>query len=196
MIVLGLTGSIGMGKSTAANMLRQLGIPVHESDAEVHTLLGQGGRGVEAVRAAFPKSYNDGAIDRKKLGAIVFKDDEKRLLLESILHPLVREGQESFKRQARANGLDVVVLDIPLLYETGGEARVDKVIVVTAPFFVQKERVMARPGMDEARFHAILEKQIPDAEKCARADFVVHTGLGLAHTMQELKDVLSEVRKK
>lgn len=198
MIVLGLTGSIGMGKSTAANMLRQLGVPVHESDAEVHALLAAGGRGVDPTRAAFPKAYDKkkNAIDRRALGEIVFADDRARLKLESILHPLVREGQEAFTRQARSNGADIAVLDIPLLFETGAETRVDFVIVVTAPFFVQKERVLARPGMDEARFHAILSKQMPDSEKQARADFVVHTGLGLARTMEELKKVLHEVRSK
>lgn len=198
MIVLGLTGSIGMGKSTAANLLRQLGIPVHESDTAVHELLGSGGAAVESVRAAFPKVFDNknNEIDRKMLGNIVFHDDEARIRLEGILHPLVRESQEIFKRQARNGNADIVALDIPLLFETGAENRVDYTIVVTAPFFVQRERVLARPHMDEEKFHAILEKQMPDAEKQARADFVVHTGLGMAHTMQELKKVLREVRTK
>lgn len=201
MIVLGLTGSIGMGKSTVAAMMKVLGIPVHDSDAAVHRLLAPKSEAHEALQAAFPpRDYTEvydkrtQAINRRELGKIVFADERLRLELESILHPLVRKSQDAFLRECRIKGSDIAVLEIPLLYETGAERRVDGVIVVSAPAFLQKARVMARPGMDEAKFDAILARQIPDAEKRTRADYVIHTGLGRAQSMRELQEILRMVR--
>ncbi|MCC7305044.1 MAG: dephospho-CoA kinase [Alphaproteobacteria bacterium] len=204
MIVIGLTGSIGMGKSMAATMLESLRIPVHEADEAVHELLKPGAKGALAVGKAFPyftypqiygRKTKSGAraINRKKLGEIVFADKRKREKLEKILHPLVRESQNEFIR--RHKNAKVIVLDIPLLFETGGEKTVDAVIVVSAPYNVQRQRVLARPGMSEKKFQAILERQLPDSEKRARADYIVHTGLGRAHMMQELKAVIRDLKK-
>ena len=205
MIVIGLTGSIGMGKSAAAAMLRQLGIAAHEADDEVHKLLSPGGAGALALTAEFPyfryphiygrKDKNGHRpIDRKKLGKIIFNNDKARLRLEAILHPLVRESQADFIRKQGAMGRDIVVLDIPLLFETGGESRVDYIITVSAPYFIQRMRVLSRSGMDEKKFHAILERQTPDAEKRARADFIVHTGLSRGYTMKQLKAIIRDIR--
>ena len=207
MVVIGLTGSIGMGKSTAAAMLAKLGVAVHEADAEVHALLSPGGAGALAVAAAFPyfsyaqiyaRANKDGirAIDRRNLGRLVFKDEKARETLEGILHPLVREAQTGFIRKQAALGKGIVALDIPLLFETGGESRVDYTIAVTAPAFIQRMRVLARENMDEEKFHAILARQMPDGEKRARADFVVHTGLGRAYTMRQLKAILRTIKEK
>lgn len=192
MIVLGLTGSIGMGKSTAAGMLCDLGVPVHDSDAAVHLALGPGGAGVQAVAADFPDAHNkkDNTIDRKALGAIVFQKPELKKKLEDILHPLVREEQQKFLLENRGHNVRIVALDIPLLYETGAEKRVDKVIVVTCPYFIQRRRVLSRPGMTEEKFQSILASQTPDAEKKRRADFIVQTGLGRAHTYGRLKKII------
>lgn len=192
MKIVGLTGSIGMGKSTAAAMFMRLGVPVHDADATVHALLETGGDAVSAISTAFPDVFDSerNAIDRKKLGAIVFRDVKKKAILEGFLHPLVRKSQDDFIRTHRALGAKNVVLDIPLLYETGADARVDKVVVVTAPAQIQEQRVMARPGMTRDRFDAILLSQTSNAEKCRRADFVVQTGLGYAHTMRELKKII------
>lgn len=192
MIVLGLTGSIGMGKSTAAAMFTRLGVPVHDSDASVHELLGPNGGAVAAVEAAFPGvlDQTNNAIDRKKLGAIIFPDPAKKAILEGILHPMVRQSQADFLHKNRVLGVKIAVLDIPLLYETGAESRVDKVIVVTAPPHVQRQRVLARPNMTVDKFNAILAGQMPDADKCKRADYVVQTGLGRVHTMRALKTIV------
>ena len=202
MIVLGLTGSIGMGKSTAAAMLRNLRVPVHDSDACVHDLLSVDNPAHFHVAAAFPyyeypQIYDrkTKGINRKALGAVVFADDAKRARLEAVLHPMVRQSQMDFIRACTAKGVDIVCLDIPLLFETGAEHRVDYTIVVSAPAFLQAQRVLARPGMDEARFAAILARQMPDAEKRRRADYVVNTGLGRARTMKELKQVLRNLRE-
>ena len=193
MIVLGLTGSVGMGKSTAAAMLRCLGVPVHDSDAEVHRLLGPGGRAVAAVAEAFPSARKDNRIDRPTLGRLVFGDAAALKRLESILHPQVRTSQARFLAAAHRRRVPVVVLDIPLLFETSGERRVDGVIVVSAPTWLQRARVLRRPGMSEARLAAILAQQMPDAEKRRRARWVVPTGLGKALTMRRLKEILEEV---
>lgn len=177
MIILGLTGSIGMGKSTAASVLRQLGVPVHDADASVHRLMNHGGAAVGFVEAAFPGTALHGAIDRKELGRRVFADPAELKRLETILHPMVRDQEQIFLQTSRMRRHPVVVLDIPLLYETGGERRCDAVIVVTAPQFLQDQRVLKRPGMSRARLKEIVSKQMPDAEKRQRADFVVPTGL-------------------
>lgn len=196
MIVLGLTGSLGMGKSTASAMFRRLGIPVHDSDAAVHRLLGPRGAAVAAVAAEFPGvARPDGGIDRALLGARVFGDRAALRRLERILHPLVRRSQQRFLAAARARRRDLVVLDVPLLYETGGERRCDAVVVVSAPAFLQHLRVMARPGMSEQRLRAVLEKQLPDAEKRRRADYVVPSGLGRAVTFRRLKRLVGELRR-
>jgi dephospho-CoA kinase len=197
MIVLGLTGSVGMGKSTAAAMFRRLGVPVHDSDATVHRLLAPGGAAVPRVVAVFPGvSDRQGGIDRGELGARVFGDAPALKRLERILHPLVRQSQERFLKQARARRVPVVVLDIPLLFETGGETRCDAVVVVSAPRWVQRARVMARPNMTEARFRTILKKQMPDHQKRRRAQYVVPTGLGRAVTYRALVRIVRSLRGK
>jgi dephospho-CoA kinase len=161
MKVLGLTGSIGMGKTTAANMLRRLGVPVHDSDAAVHRLLGRGGAAVPLIAREFPGSVREGAVDRAALGAIVFRDTTALRRLEAILHPLVQRSQRRFLASCASRRIPVAVLDIPLLYETGGERRVDAVIVVTAPPATQRARVLARPGMTREKLEGILTRQMP-----------------------------------
>ncbi len=195
MRILGLTGSIGMGKSTAAAMLRALGLPVHDADAAVHALLAKGGKAVAAVEAAFPGVVKDGAVDRKALGARVFGKPTELKKLEAILHPLVRRAEGSFLQHCRQARHDVVVLDIPLLFETGGEKRCDGVVVVTAPQFLQSQRVMKRPGMTEVRFRQILGSQMPDREKRRRADWVVDTGLGRRPTLAALARIVRELKR-
>ncbi|MCB1538320.1 MAG: dephospho-CoA kinase [Rhodospirillales bacterium] len=190
MIVAGLTGSIGMGKSVLASQLRRLGVPVHASDEAVHRLLARGGAAVPAIRALWPKTVENGAVDRKKLGVVVFSDPAARQRLESILHPLVRRESERFLREQRRKGMKIAVLDIPLLYETGQAGRFDHVICVTAPHFVQKRRVLSRKNMTEDRFNTILKLQIPDAIKRARADSVINTAHGYRGSLGTLKKVL------
>lgn len=179
MIVLGLTGSIGMGKSTTAAMFREAGVPVHDSDEAVHRLYA--GAAAPLVEAAFPGTLVDGVVDRNRLAARVLGDREAIRRLEAIVHPLVRADADAFLDLHRGAGARLVVLDIPLLFETNGRGRVDKVVVVSAPAETQRERVLARPGMTAEKFEAILSKQVPDAEKRAMADFVIDTGQGLDH---------------
>ncbi|WP_336488663.1 dephospho-CoA kinase [Methylobacterium nigriterrae] len=188
--VLGLTGSIGMGKSATARMFAQAGVPVHDADAAVHALYGPGGAAAEAIGRAFPGTLSpDGAVDRAALRAAVLGAPERLARLEAIVHPLVQaESRDFLARHARE---PLVLLDIPLLYETGGEGRCDAVLVVTAPPEVQRARVLARPGLDETAFAAILAKQMPDAEKRARADFVIDTGLGFAHAQGEVARIIA-----
>jgi dephospho-CoA kinase len=197
MIVVGLTGSIGMGKSTAAKMLQAMGVPLHDSDKIVHELIAPQGRAIPALAKIFPEAYDAGAnaVDRAVIGQIVFQNEEKRKALEAVLHPMVRESQQKFLEREKARGARVAVLDIPLLYETGAEKRVDKVIVVTAPAFIQRRRVMKRPGMTESKFQGILQSQMPDHEKRARADFIVQTGLGEAHTQRTLKKIIESLSR-
>ena len=171
-------------------MLRALGLPVHDADAAVHRLLGKGGWAVKLVEAAFPGVARDGAVDRKALGALVFGKPQELMKLEAILHPLVRAAELAFLRRCRHARHDVVVLDIPLLFETGGEKRCDAVVVVTAPQFLQSQRVMKRPGMTEARFRQILASQMPDREKRRRADWVIDTGLGRRPTLAALARIV------
>ncbi|MEP4378080.1 MAG: dephospho-CoA kinase [Alphaproteobacteria bacterium] len=198
MIVLGLTGSIGMGKSTAADMLRVMGVPVHDADATVHALFARDRDMRAAIAARFPYAVADpageGGVDRQALGAAVFGNAAARRDLEAIIHPRVRAATEGFLRLHRRQRRPLVVLDIPLLYETGGEDRVDGVIVVSAPAWLQRRRVMVRPGMDGERFAGILASQMPDREKRARADFVVETGLGKAYTFRRLKRIVMAIR--
>jgi dephospho-CoA kinase len=196
MLVLGLTGSIGMGKTAAAKMLRRMGLPLHDADRAVHRLLAKGGAAVTAVEAAFPGVAVDGAVDRERLAVRVFEDPAALERLEGILHPAVRRTTRAFLgRHARA-GRPLVVLDIPLLFETGGEALCDAVVVVTAPAFVQRARVMGRRGMTPARFQAILAKQMPDSEKRRRADFVVKTGLSKAAALRQLRAIIKLLRRR
>lgn len=188
MIVLGLTGSIGMGKSTTAAMFREFGVPVHDSDEAVHRLYA--GAAAPLVEAAFPGTVVDGRVDRQRLGAYVIGNAEALARLEAIIHPLVRADADAFLAEQRRKGTPVAMLDIPLLFETNGRGRVDKVVVVTAPAPVQRERVLARPGMTEAKFEAILRKQVPDAEKRLRADFIIDTSHGLDAARQAVAAIV------
>jgi dephospho-CoA kinase len=187
-IVIGLTGSIGMGKSATAALFREAGVPVHDADAAVHALYA--GEAVPLVESAFPGTVRDGAVDRAALGAMVMNDTAAMKTLEAIVHPLVRAAEERFLARARAGGHRMVVLDIPLLFETGGEGRCDAVVVVSAPAPVQKARVMARPGMTGERFAAILAKQMPDSQKRARAHVVIDTGRGFEAARRQVDDVI------
>jgi dephospho-CoA kinase len=197
LIVLGLTGSIGMGKSTAAAMLRRLGVPLFDADLVVHRLLAPSGAAVSAVSAAFPGVETEaGGIDRVLLGQRVFADPAALRRLEAILHPMVAAAEIRFLARSRARRVRLVVLDIPLLFETGAERRCDYVLVVSAPALVQRQRVMRRPGMTEIRLAAILRKQVPDHRKRQRADFVVPTGAGRGVTLRRLKAIVRLLRKR
>ncbi|CTQ46458.1 dephospho-CoA kinase [Roseibium aggregatum] len=188
MIRIGLTGSIGMGKSTTAKMFAAEGVPVHDADATVHALYS--GRAAPLIEAAFPGTVSDGKVDRTLLSPHVLGKPEAMKKLEAIVHPLVREEEQLFLQRARADHRRIVMLDIPLLFETGGEARVDVVVVVTADAQVQRDRVLARPGMSEDRFEAILAKQMPDAEKRRRAHFLVDTGRGMEAAKRQVRTIL------
>jgi dephospho-CoA kinase len=178
MLVLGLTGSIAMGKSTAAEMLRRRGIAVYDSDARVHRMLARGGRAVPAIAKRFPSVVRDGAVDRGALGGIVFGDPAALKALEAIVHPLVRQDQATFLRTHRRRRARVVVLDVPLLFEAGTYRLCDAALVVSAPAWLQRQRVLRRPGMTREKLAGILAKQMPDAQKRRRADAVIPTGLG------------------
>jgi dephospho-CoA kinase len=193
MIVLGLTGSIGMGKSTTAAMFAEAGAVVWNADDTVHRLYGPGGAAVGPVGAAFPGVVVDGAIDRTRLARALGDDSEAFRKLERIVHPLVLNERAADLAAARTRGARLAVLDIPLLFETGGDAAVDAVVVVTAPAPVQAARVLARPGMTRARFEAILKRQLPDAEKRRRADFVIDTAEGLEATRRRVEEIVGMV---
>jgi dephospho-CoA kinase len=193
MIVVGLTGSIGMGKSNAAHVLQRLGVPVHDADGAVHALMGPGGRAVRKVAEIFPQALAGNRIDRKVLGDMVFGDTPALRRLEAIIHPLVRQSSRAFLAAARRRRARIAVLDIPLLYESGSERSVDAVIVVSAPRQIQRQRVMARPGMTEEKFRAIVARQVPDAEKRRRADYVVLTGGHRGETFRQLKRIVGEL---
>jgi dephospho-CoA kinase len=196
MYVLGLTGSIGMGKSETARMFRRLGVPVYDADAEVHDLLGPGGAAVAAVEAAFPGVVANGAVDRQALGARVFGKPDELRRLEAILHPRVGQRQRRFLARHAARGTPLVALDIPLLFEGNGEARCDATVCVSAPPGLQQWRVMRRPGMTRQRFRDILARQVPDKLKRARADYVVPTGLGRAETFRQIRRITAECSRK
>lgn len=191
MFILGLTGSIGMGKSTTARLFAEEGVPVHDADAAVHRLYE--GEAVALIEREFPGTTSDGKVDRAKLGARVVGDPQALKRLEAIVHPLVRKSEAGFLDDARRRGAAVVVLDIPLLFETGGDARVDAVVVVAAPAEVQRARVLARPGMTAEKFEALLAKQMPDAEKRRHADFIVDSGHGLEPARAQVRDILARV---
>ncbi|MBX2832342.1 MAG: dephospho-CoA kinase [Rhodospirillales bacterium] len=193
MVILGLTGSIGMGKSTAAKMFKYLGVPVHDADASSHLLMAPDGLAFDAIAKAFPDVIINGRIDRQALGKQVFSNRVLLKKLEAILHPLIRAQEIRFLRNQRMLGRKLVVLDIPLLYETGGEKRCDNVAVVSAPAFIQRQRVLAREGMTDDKFYAILSKQMPDIEKRRRADFVIPTGLGRSVTFQYIQGIVDQL---
>lgn len=195
MRIIGLTGSIGMGKSTTAAMFRDLGIPVYDADAAVHDLYDQGGAAVEPVGEAFPGVVKDGRVDREELRKRVLGQPEELKRLNAIVHPLVGRDRIGFFKNAEESGADMVVLDVPLLYETGGDANVEAVVVVSAPPEMQRERVLARPGMTPERLDAILAQQMADAEKRARAHYVVDTGSGLDAARQQVAAIVADLRK-
>jgi len=194
MILIGLTGSIGMGKSTTAAMFREAGIPVYDADAAVHDLYDTGGAAVGPVGEAFPGVVKDGKVDREALRTAVLGKPEELQRLNAIVHPLVGRDRVGFFAKAEAEGADMVVLDIPLLFETGGHANVDAVVVASAPAEMQRERVLARPGMTPERLDAILAQQMPDADKCARAHFVVDTSRGLEPARAQVAEIIATMR--
>ena len=195
MIVLGITGSIGMGKSVAAAQLMSLGVPVHDADRAVHELLEQGGAAVARIGREFPGTVRNGTVDRAKLGARVFGDEMALARLEGILHPLVQNRHASFIARARRRRLPIVALDIPLLFETGGEGQCDAVAVVTCPAFLQEQRVLRRPGMNRARLASIRSRQMPDVEKRRWADYVIQTGNGRRASLRRLAAIVHRLRK-
>jgi dephospho-CoA kinase len=193
MFILGLTGSVGMGKSATALLFAEEGAPVHDADAAVHRLYE--GEAVAAIEAAFPGTTSAGRVDRGKLAARVLGHPSALARLEAIVHPMVRAAEEELIALAKARGDKVVVLDIPLLFETGGDERVDAVVVVTAPAETQRARVLGRPGMTMEKLEAILAKQIPDAEKRRRADFVVDTSKGFEAAREQVRAILRAIDK-
>ncbi len=194
MRIIGLTGGIGMGKSTVAAAFRRAGIPVFDADAAVHALQRRGGRAVRAIGEAFPGAVRDGAVDRAALRAIAVPDPAAMRTLERILHPMVRAVEQAFLARARRAGRRVVVLDVPLLLETGGERRVDLVAVASAPRSVQRARVRARRQMTDAQIDTIIARQMPDAEKRRRADVIIPTGLSRYHALRRLKRLMQEMQ--
>ncbi|MAW98667.1 MAG: dephospho-CoA kinase [Sphingomonas sp.] len=189
MIRLGLTGSIGMGKSTVATMFAEAGMPVFDADAEVHAMQGPDGEALPAIEREFPGTTGPAGVDRAALGAAVFDDDAAMKRLEAIIHPMVAKRRAAFL--ARHADAPLVVFDVPLLFETGGQSYLDKVAVVSAPHAVQRTRVLARRGMTEAKFAAILARQMPDAEKRARADYLISTGTSHAETRAEVDALIA-----
>ena len=194
MITVALTGSIGMGKSTVLAMFGELGAAVWNADEAVHRLYRKGGAAIPALTEKFPEAIVGGAVDREKLSALVLDKPEQLKRLEAIVHPLVAADRDAFLATARNKGAEIAVLDIPLLFETGGETAFDAVVVVSAPASVQRRRVLSRPGMNAAKLDAILARQTPDAEKRGRADFVIDTGQSLAATRAEVEAVFARLR--
>ena len=193
MLILGLTGSIGMGKSTTAKLFAEAGVPVYDADATVHKLYE--GEAAPSIEAAFPGTTSDGKVDRAKLSARVVHDPAAMRRLEQIVHPMLGASRQKFFVDAEAAGAPVVVVDVPLLFETGGETRVDAVVVVTTSAELQRERVLARGTMDDDKLNSILGRQMPDAEKRKRADFVVDTSHGLDPVRAQIRDILAAVVK-
>ena len=193
MIVLGLTGSIGMGKSTTATLFAEAGVPVYDADAAVHRLYD--GEAVAAIEAAFPGTTANGKVDRNRLSACVVHDSAAMRRLEEIVHPMLGASRQKFFQEAEQSGAPVAVIDVPLLFETGGEKRVDAVVVVTTTAELQRERILARPNMSEEKLEAILARQMPDAEKRKRAHFVVDTSHGLDPVRARIRDILTEAAK-
>ena len=193
MLVIGLTGSIGMGKSTTLQMFAEAGVPVYDADAAVHAVYSSSA--VPLVEAAFPGTTADGKVDRQKLSQRVLGNPEALKKLEQIVHPLLGAHRQKFLEDAEKAGAPIVLMDVPLLFETGGEKRMDAVIVVSAPAELQRQRVLARESMTQDKLDAILARQMPDAEKRKRADFVVDTSRGLEPVRAEVKDILAKVAK-
>jgi dephospho-CoA kinase len=193
MLLLGLTGSIGMGKSTTAKLFEEAGVPVYDADATVHKIYE--GEAAPAVEAAFPGSTANGKVDRQKLSAMVVNNAEAMKRLETIVHPMLRSHQQKFLSDAEKAGAPIAVLDVPLLFETGGEKRVDAIVVVTTAPEIQRERILARDNMTPDKLDAILARQLPDAEKRKRADFVVDTSHGLDPVRIRIREILDQVVK-
>ncbi len=191
MFILGLTGSIGMGKSTTATLFAEEGVPVHDADAAVHELYE--GLAAPLIEAAFPGTTINSKVDRQKLGAVVVGNPAALKRLEAIVHPLVAQARDDFLQKARLGGAKVVLLDIPLLFEVGADQLVDAVVVVSASEPIQRQRVMERPGMTAEKFEALLAKQMPDAEKRRRADFIVDSGQGIEPARQQVREILRKV---
>ncbi len=195
MVIVGLTGSIGMGKSETAKMFRSLGVPVYDADAAVHAIYAPGGSAVAPIEAAFPGVTNANGVDRDALAKLVLNDPAALKKLEAIVHPLVGLEQQKFLEQAAAENADIIVIDVPLLYETGGQKRVDCVVLVSAPYELQRERVLMRPGMSEEKFQSILAKQVPDAEKRRQADYIIDSSQGIEPAMAQVKDLIPLLKK-
>ncbi len=197
MIRIALTGSIAMGKSTVANIFAANSIPVYDSDEWTHKALTMGSSIFKSIVDVFPESWDKKSqkIDRVKLGQIIFSDSEKRNLLESLVHPYIWDTQDEFTKKHTRLGRNIILFDIPLLFETGSDTKFDKIVVVSAPAFLQKKRALARDGMTEEKFNAIRERQWPDDLKKARADYVVNTGLGRAFSTFKVKSILTDIRK-
>ncbi len=190
MIIVGLTGSIAMGKSETAKMFRMLKVPVFDADQAVHLLYAKGGRAVERVGALFPSAIIDGEVNRTRLAEIVLDSKQALMDLEQVVHPLVQQERQDFIDTSRRQNQPLVVLDIPLLFETNSQDDVDKIVVVSAPADVQRDRALQRPGMTEEKFEAILRKQVPDEDKRAAADFVVDSSKGLAAAQAQVEDIV------
>ena len=195
MIVLGVTGSIAMGKSTVSTMLSRLNKPIHDADKTVHELMAVNGKAYYEIAKTFPGAVQVNGVDRTKLGQEVFGNPDKLKQLENILHPLVREARHKFIRRQNRHKSKLIVLDVPLLYETHSDKDCDKVLVVSAPYFIQRQRALARQGMSQTKFHDILKRQLPDCEKRRRADFIVPTGLGKAYTYRVLKRLMRNLNE-
>ncbi|MEQ9146196.1 MAG: dephospho-CoA kinase [Parvibaculaceae bacterium] len=194
MLLIGLTGSIGMGKSETAKMFAAEGIPVYDADAEVHKLYEKGGAAVEPIGEAFPGVVRDGAVDRALLSKEVIGNPDALKKLESIVHPLVGQVNRAFLEKAAKDGAEMVVLDIPLLFETGGRDRVDVIVVVSAPYELQRQRVLERPDMTEEKFQDILAKQVSDADKRAGADYIVESDKGLDHARDQVRAIIADLK--
>ena len=195
MIILGLTGSIGMGKTTTAGFFEEAGVPVYNADKAVHELY-ESKEVIENLSRIFPDCLTDGRIDRSKLSKTIVKDPSKLAVLEKFIHPLVRKKEKDFVKKHRDQGAPLVVLDIPLLFETGPEGRVDKIAVVSAPLAIQRQRVLARSGWDDEKLERILSRQITDEEKRRRADFVIDTGKSLDDARQQVKHLIARLTGK
>jgi len=193
-IIVGLTGSIGMGKSETAKMFAAEGVPVFDADAAVHSLQAKGGAAIAPIEAVFPSVITEGVLDRGKLGEIIFSDTEAKATLEAIIHPMVGDMRTGFFQKAKTNNVPFVVLDIPLLFETHGDKACHKVVVASAPGDVQRGRVLKRPGMTVEKFEKILGKQLPDAEKRAKADYIVETDKGLDYARQQVATIVKTLR--
>lgn len=194
--LIGLTGSIGMGKTETARLFARLNVPVYDADASVHRLYEPGGAAVDAIAREFPDCVADGSVDRDALARRIAIDPTVLPRVEQLVHPLVAEDQQRFLNDAQAKGAEMVVFDIPLLFETGGHARMDAIVVVSAPENVQRARVLSRQGMTEDKLDRILSRQTPDAEKRAKADFVVETGRGLEHAFEQVKQIVAELHQR